>query len=109
VIWDWRDVTREKQVRGGQRRVKWVGGRNCRRADKLIKELGPYFALFFVGPVAVAAAKSWLRVCEAFRSAARSFFLPAVTNAVEIVAVLHGSRDIERIFEGHAKHSDPRS
>jgi hypothetical protein len=183
VICDSRDVTREKQVRGGQRRMKWVRGRKCRRADKLIRTLtqpNRYSTIlscfcvsrgnkglrnqtcrsavevkeeceirsqFLVSPrasanlieigatllmtvwqtptrlstnstkcckrwavsqVPVAAAKSWLRVREGFRWAA-SHFLHAVTNAVEIVRVLHGGRDIESIFEGHAKHSDPGS
>jgi toxin ParE1/3/4 len=32
-----------------------------------------------------------------------------VTNTMEIVRVLHGSRDIESILEGHARHADPSS
>jgi toxin ParE1/3/4 len=36
-------------------------------------------------------------------------FYRASRNAIEIVRVLHGGRDIESIFEGHAEHSDPES
>jgi plasmid stabilization system protein ParE len=39
VICDSRVVTREKQVRGVQRRVKWVRGRKCRRADKFTNNI----------------------------------------------------------------------
>jgi len=35
-------------------------------------------------------------------------FYRAMTDAIEIVRVLHGARDIEGIFEGHAKDFDPR-
>jgi len=34
-------------------------------------------------------------------------FYRALTNAIEIVRVLHGARDIESIFEGHATDFDP--
>jgi toxin ParE1/3/4 len=36
-------------------------------------------------------------------------FYQAVTNSIEIVRILHGARDIESIFEGHVKSSDPSS
>ena len=35
-------------------------------------------------------------------------FYRALTDAIEIVRILHGARDIESIFEGHAKDLDPR-
>jgi toxin ParE1/3/4 len=35
-------------------------------------------------------------------------FYRALTDAIEIVRVLHGARDIESIFEGHAEDFDPR-
>jgi toxin ParE1/3/4 len=34
-------------------------------------------------------------------------FYRAVTDAIEIVRISHGARDIESIFEGHAKNSNP--
>jgi toxin ParE1/3/4 len=36
-------------------------------------------------------------------------FYRAVMSAIEIVRVLHGARDIESIFEGHAQHPDTSS
>ena len=34
-------------------------------------------------------------------------FCRVVKNTIEIVRVLHGNRDNDSIFEGHAKHYDP--
>ena len=34
-------------------------------------------------------------------------FYRALTEAIQIVRVLHGARDIESIFEGHARDVDP--
>jgi len=34
-------------------------------------------------------------------------FYHALGDAIEIVRVLHGARDIESIFEGHARDFDP--
>lgn len=34
-------------------------------------------------------------------------FYHDLTDAIEIVRVLHGARDIESIFEGHARDFDP--
>ncbi|HEY2117993.1 MAG TPA: type II toxin-antitoxin system RelE/ParE family toxin [Candidatus Acidoferrum sp.] len=34
-------------------------------------------------------------------------FYRAVKSAIEIVRVLHGARDIESVFEGHAKQANP--
>jgi len=34
-------------------------------------------------------------------------FYRALTDAIQIVRILHGARDIENIFEGHAKDFDP--
>jgi len=36
-------------------------------------------------------------------------FYHALGDAIEIVRVLHGARDIESIFEGHARDFDPNS
>jgi hypothetical protein len=44
-----------------------------------------------------------------FPSGRHVFFYHVVTNAIEIVRVLHGGRHIESVFEGHAKHPDPSS
>jgi toxin ParE1/3/4 len=36
-------------------------------------------------------------------------FYRAATDGIEIVRILHGARDFESIFEGHAKNFNPSS